>query len=60
VIGSIITYIIAPENTPAIPIPAIARPTMKVVELGAVPHRRDPTSKTVKADKKVHLAGKIL
>ena len=33
-----------PENMPADPIPAIARLTRKVVELGAAPHRTEPIS----------------
>lgn len=36
---------VAPENMPADPIPAIARPTMKASELGAPPQTADPTSK---------------
>lgn len=37
--------IIPPEKMPAEPIPAIARPIMKAVELGAAPQRADPASK---------------
>lgn len=37
---------IEPENSPAVPMPATARPTMKAVELGATAHTRLPTSKT--------------
>ena len=36
---------IEPENKPAVPMPATARPTMKAVELGATAHTRLPTSK---------------
>ena len=38
--------IIPPEKIPADPIPAMARPIMKVVEVGAAPHMADPASKT--------------
>jgi hypothetical protein len=34
-----------PEKIPADPRPAIERPTMKDTELGAAPHRAEPTSK---------------
>ena len=37
--------IIPPEKMPAEPRPAIARPMMKVVELGAAPQSADPASK---------------
>jgi hypothetical protein len=43
---------VAPEKIPAEPIPAIARPTMKALELGAPPQSADPTSKTRIATKK--------
>jgi hypothetical protein len=36
-----------PEKMPAEPRPAMARPTMKAVELGAAPHIADPISKTI-------------
>lgn len=39
------TITVAPENMPADPIPAIARPTMKALEFGAPPQMADPTSK---------------
>jgi hypothetical protein len=42
-----VTTIVAPEKIPAEPIPAIARPTMKALEVGAPPQRADPTSKTI-------------
>ena len=35
-----------PEKIPAPPRPAIARPTMKTMELGAAPHITEPISKT--------------
>lgn len=44
--------IIAPEKIPADPTPAIARPMMKEVELGAAPQRVLPISKTTTHDKK--------
>jgi hypothetical protein len=34
----------APEKMPAHPTPAIARPTMRAVEVGATPQIRDPSS----------------
>ena len=34
-----------PENMPADPRPAIARPMMNAVEFGAAPHNAEPTSK---------------
>jgi hypothetical protein len=36
----------APEKIPALPRPAIARPMMREVELGAAPQRREPISKS--------------
>jgi hypothetical protein len=41
-----IMTIIPPLKTPADPDPAMARPIMKAVELGAAPHKAEPTSKT--------------
>jgi hypothetical protein len=38
--------LIAPEKIPALPRPAIARPMMREVELGAAPQRREPISKS--------------
>lgn len=38
---------IAPENIPADPRPAIARPAMKTDELGAAPQMTEPTSKII-------------
>jgi hypothetical protein len=35
----------APENIPALPIPAIALPMIRAVEFGAIPQTKDPTSK---------------
>ena len=37
--------IIPPEKMPADPRPAMARPMMKAVEVGAAPQRDDPASK---------------
>jgi hypothetical protein len=42
--GSMI--ILPPEKMPAAPAPAIARPLMKAVELGAAPQIAEPISKT--------------
>jgi hypothetical protein len=49
-----------PEKTPAEPRPAIARPIMKAVELGAAPHTADPISKRAMATRKTCFTGKIL
>ena len=49
------TITTAPENIPADPIPAIARPIIKVVEVGAAPQRADPASKMTVADTNTHL-----
>jgi hypothetical protein len=43
----------APEAMPAPPAPAIARPTIKVVEFLATAHMRLPTSKIAMAVRKV-------
>lgn len=40
---------IAPEKIPAAPIPATARPMIRVVELGATPQINEPTSKINRA-----------
>lgn len=50
-----IVIIMPPEKMPADPKPAIARPRMKAVELGAAPHSADPTSKITIESKKTHL-----
>ncbi len=44
----------APFMIPEVPIPAIARPTMKVFEEVATPHINEPNSKRAKKDMKVH------
>ena len=45
----------APDMIPEEPKPAMARPTMKEVELGAAPQMADPTSKRKTADRKTAL-----
>lgn len=50
----------APDAIPAPPSPAMARPTMSAVELGATPQIRDPSSKMKMAIKKVVFSGKYL
>lgn len=48
----------APVNVPALPTPAIARPTMNAEDEGAAAQRIEPASKITTIVKKVHLAGK--
>lgn len=43
---------VAPENMPADPRPAMARPIIKAFESGAAPHNTDPTSKMAIAVRK--------
>ena len=50
--GSVI--IIPPENIPADPSPAMARPMMKAAELGAAPQSADPASKMTIERRKTH------
>lgn len=45
----------APENIPAEPDPAIARPTIKAVDEGATAHIKLPSSNTAMVDKKTNL-----
>lgn len=45
----------APEKIPDPPTPAIARPTIKDIELGLAPQIADPTSNISTAATKVHL-----
>jgi len=45
---------IAPENTPAAPSPATARPTISAFAFGAAPHTTEPTSNKLKAAKYTH------
>lgn len=47
-----ITY--APVIMPAAPVPAIALPTMRTLELGVTPHIRLPSSNTKSPLRKVH------
>lgn len=44
-----------PENSPAVPIPAMARPTINASDVGASAHSSDPTSKMKTAVRYVHL-----
>lgn len=46
--------IMAPVKMPAEPIPAIARPTINAVEVGAAPQITEPTSNTIMQEIKVH------
>ena len=46
---------IDPEKIPELPRPAMARPIMNAMELGAAPQRADPTSKKLTAAKNTHL-----
>jgi hypothetical protein len=50
----------APDPTPAPPSPAIARPTMSTVEVGATPQIKLPSSNKKSAKRKVILRGKYL
>ena len=45
---------IAPEKSPADPTPAIARPMISAVEVGATPQINEPTSKMKMAVRKTH------
>ena len=51
---------VPPMEMPAPPNPAMARPTMRAVELGATPQMRLPISKMVTLMRKVSLRGKYL
>lgn len=48
----------APEKIPAEPIPAIARPIMRVGLSGAAPQMREPISNRAMAVKKTDLIGR--
>jgi hypothetical protein len=48
----------APAETPADPAPAMVRPRMKAIELGAAPQRAEPISKSAMAKRKTVLVGK--
>lgn len=50
--------VIAPVNKPADPRPAIARPTIKALDEGAVAHTKEPTSKIRSAIRNTVLTGK--
>jgi hypothetical protein len=52
--------VMEPENRPAVPMPEMARPTMKATELGATPLMRLPTSKMNMAVRYVYLTLKCL
>lgn len=49
------TILVPPTDRPAPPNPAIARPTTKVLELGAIPQIKLPTSKMSIDIRKLHL-----
>lgn len=49
------TIAIAPENRPAAPKPATARPAINMLELVEVAHTIEPISKILSADRKIHL-----
>ena len=48
-----------PENIPAHPRPAIARPIIRAVDVGATPQTKDPSSKIPIADRKTDLIEKM-
>lgn len=52
------TMISAPENTPAEPRPATARPQINAIEFGATPQTRLPSSKMKIAMRYTHLMEK--
>jgi hypothetical protein len=45
---------IAPEKSPAEPTPAMARPTIRAVDVGAIPQMKEPSSKMNRAVMKTH------
>lgn len=51
---------IAPLKTPAAPAPAIARPIIRVVEVGAAAHRIEPSSNSERARMKIDRGGLYL
>lgn len=53
--GTMITM--TPENMPADPRPAIARPIINAIEFGAAPHIAEPASKMKRQMKKVLIDG---
>lgn len=44
----------APENIPAAPMPATARPRISPIELGVIPQTKEPSSKMKRAARKTH------
>jgi hypothetical protein len=52
-------YVYIPAKTPAAPLPAIARPTMNMLDVTAAPQISDPTWKINAKAKKVGLIGKM-
>lgn len=53
--GTVLATIkMAPEKIPADPTPATARPMMRAVEDGAIPHMKDPNSKMKSAERNTH------
>lgn len=53
----VIMIMVTPEKMPAPPRPAIARPIIKAIELGAAPHMADPISNKTIVIKKVLASG---
>lgn len=53
----LIMMVIAPVKIPDDPNPAIARPMMSDVDVGAAPQRAEPTSKRKIPERKTHLVG---
>ena len=51
------TYMLPPENTPALPKPEIARPIMNAVEDGAEAETAEPSPKTRKEAMKIYFIG---
>ena len=49
---------VAPVKVPALPMPAMARPTIKAEEVGAAAQMIEPISKITTIVMKVHLAEK--
>lgn len=47
---NILSYILQPEKIPALPNPATALPTMKVIEDCAVAQMMEPVTNTARAD----------
>lgn len=52
------TMAVAPENRPAAPNPATARPAMNVLEVFETAHMIEPTSKRLSADRNTHFTSK--